>query len=133
MRGSNALRTGAFAGLFAISGCFGDFHLSASNLDIAPNPAMPGDIVLASFVLGIRPTQPHTIVLTIGGDEHVRITRNEQPPLPYVITLGDAADLIATYGVGTHLVRVEVRAEEEDETARSQSVSFELRQAAPSH
>ena len=79
----------------------------------------------------MNPVQRHTIILTIDDVEHTRVTSNEAPAIPYVITLGDAADLIATYGAGTHTARVEVRAEEENETARTQTVEFELRESAP--
>lgn len=131
MIGSKAFRV--VAAVFAITACseLGSFRLSASNLDIGPNPAVPGDQVVASFILLLAPVQRHTVVLTIDDREHFRETSTDTPPLPYVITLGDAADLIATYGVGTHTARVEVRAEEEGETTRTQTASFELRDAAP--
>lgn len=131
MRGSNPARAGAFAAVLAIAACFGDFHLSASQLEIGPNPAGPGDVVVVSFVVTIAPIQRHTIRVMIDDTEHVVVTGTEQPPQPYVVTLGDAADLITAYGVGAHSLRVEVRAEEENRTARTRTATFELRQAAP--
>lgn len=129
MSGSKVLH--AVAAVVAIAACFSDFHLSASNLQIAPSPARPGDLVVASVVVIVSPVQRHTIILTIDGAEHFRVTSNEALARPYVITLGDAADLIATYGPGTHSARVEVRAEDANEIARTQTASFELSQVAP--
>lgn len=133
MTGSKSMRHGALAGMLAIAACseLGSFHLSASGLQIGPNPAVPGDVVVASVFLVVNPLQRHTIILRIDDVEHFRATSSEAPAIPYVITLGDAADLIATYGTGTHLARVEVRAEEDNETARTQSAGFELRETAP--
>lgn len=132
MSGSKAVR-GVLAAVLAITACseLGSFHLSASGLDIAPTPAVPGDVVVASFLVILAPIQRHTIVVMIDNTEHVRVTSNEVPPRPYVITLGDAADLISAYGTGTHSAHIEVRAEEANETARTQSVGFELRQIVP--
>ncbi|MGH7678313.1 MAG: hypothetical protein ACRENU_07600 [Gemmatimonadaceae bacterium] len=117
--------------MLALTACLDDFHLSASNLDIGPNPAVPGDTLVASFLVSMIPVQRHTVIVTIDNAEYLRVTSNERPPIPYVITLGDAADLIATYGAGAHVARVEVRAEEKGESARTQSVSFELQQPVP--
>ena len=130
MSGSKAVRSGVFVALLALTGCE-DLRLSASNLEIAPNPAVPGDVVVASFLLVLAPTQRHTVVVIIDNTEHVRVTSIEPPPQPYVITLGDAADLIAAYGAGTHSARIEVRAEEANEAARTQSAGFELKQVTP--
>jgi hypothetical protein len=127
MSGSKA----ALAFALTMTACFGDFRLVAANLQVAPNPAVPGDVVVASFDLLLTPTQPHTVIVTIDGTEHTRVTSNEAPPRPYLITLGDAADLISAYGVGAHSARVEVRADEENESTRTQSAAFELRQSAP--
>lgn len=131
MRVSKPARAGVLATVLAVAACFGDFHLSASQLEIGPNPAVPGDVVVVSFVVMLSPIQRHTVRVMIDDTEHVAVTSSEQPRQPSVITLGDAADLIATYGIGTHSVRVEVRAEEENRTAKTRTASFELRQAAP--
>ena len=129
MSGSKAWRV--VACVVAIAACFSDLRLSASNLEIGPNPAVPGDVVVASVLLIVQPLQRHTIILTIDDVEHFRVTSTETPAIPYVITLGDATDLIATYGPGMHSARVEVRAEEANEAARTQTAGFELREAAP--
>lgn len=129
MSGSKALRV--VASVVAITACFSDLRLSASNLEIGPSPAVPGDVVVASVLLIVAPLQRHTIILTIDDVEHFRVTSSEAPAIPFVITLGDAADLIATYGTGMHSARVEVRAEEANEAARTQTASFELNEVAP--
>ena len=128
MNSIKALRAGVLA--VALAGC-SDLHLAAGDLQIGPNPAMPGDQVVASVIVSLVPTQRHTIILTIDDREHFRVTSTEKPAIPYVIGMGDAADLIAEYGVGTHTARVEVRAEDANERARTQSVTFVLQNAAP--
>lgn len=131
MRRSKTIRTAALTAFLVTIACFGDFHLSATSLQIGPNPAVPGDEVVASVLIALVPTQRHTIILRIDDTEHLRVTSNEAPAIPYVIELGDAAGLISKYGVGTHSAYVEVRAEEKNETARTQAVGFELREAVP--
>jgi hypothetical protein len=133
MKGSKALRGGALAVLIAMIACseLGNFRLRASDLEIGPNPAVPGDQMVASLIVLVAPVQRHTIVLTINGTEHSRVTSSDAPPIPYIIALGDAAGMIAAYGTGTHTARVDVHAEEANESASTRSVSFELRDAAP--
>ena len=121
----------ALATLFAVTACFSDLQLSAFNLEVGPSPAEPGDVMVATVELIVNPLQRHTIILTIDDVEHFRETRTEAPDRPYIITLGDAAGLLATYGPGMHLARIELRAEEDNEHARTQAAAFELREAAP--
>jgi hypothetical protein len=121
---------GALGGLLGVTAC-GEFHLSTSNLQIGPDPAVPGDMVVALFVLRLVPTQRHTIVLMIDNTEHLRLTSDEAPANPVILDLGDAADLIAKYGVGAHSAFVEVHAHEANETTRTQSASFQLNEATP--
>jgi hypothetical protein len=83
-----------------------------------------GEIVVASFFMNLIPTQNHTIVVIIDDAEHLRLESNDPPPIPVVIQLGNAADLIATYGLGDHEVYVQVHAR--DEAARTQSVVLQL-------
>ena len=127
MRASKA----GLALMVAISSACSDFQLSAFNLDIGPNPAEPGDMVVAAFNLHLAPRQPYTVIVTIDDQEHSRVTHNDQPSVVQTIVLGDGADLIATYGEGVHLAGVEVVAEEDNESARTQSKSFELGLSAP--
>ena len=108
-----------------------DFQLSAFNLEIGPNPAVPGETVIAAFNLVLAPRQPYTVIVTIDDQEHSRVTHNDEPLFIQTVELGDAADLIATYGEGVHAIRVEVVAEDANESSRTQSKAFELRQAAP--
>lgn len=133
MRRSKALRGVTLAALLVSTACseFGGFRLRASNLEIGPNPAVPGDQMVATVIVILAPVQRHTVILTINDTEHSRVTSSDAPTIPHVISLGDAANLIATYGTGTHSARVEVHADEANESARTQSVTFELRDAAP--
>lgn len=114
--------------VFAIvTGCT-DLHLIASELDISPDPAVPGDTVVATFLLSLIPIQNHTVVVMIDDAEHLRVTSNDAPSIPVILELGDAADLIATYGTGEHAAHVVVHVD--DEVTRTQSVRFELNQSA---
>lgn len=133
MRRCKALRGIAFAALLVSTACsdLGGFHLRASDLEIGPDPAVPGDQMVATLIVILAPVQRHSVILTINDTEHSRVTSGDAPAIPYVISLGDAADLIATYGIGTHSARVEVHADEANESARTRSVTFELRDAAP--
>jgi hypothetical protein len=123
---TTALAVLAMPGLM---GCGGDFHLSTSSLDLGPNPAVPGDMMVASFLMNLIPTQNHTIIVVIDNAEHLRLESNEPPPIPFVIQLGDAADLIETYGLGEHEMYVQVHAR--DEVSRTQALVFELNEAEP--
>jgi len=107
------------------SGC-DEFHLSTQNLEVAPNPARPGETVVASVFVEVIPVQRYTVTLFIDGQEQLSTTAEESPAAPLVLELGDAADLIQAYGVGQHTVYVEVRAE--DRSSRTADYLFELRQ-----
>ncbi|MBR9991179.1 MAG: hypothetical protein KFH98_15565 [Gemmatimonadetes bacterium] len=112
----------------ALSAC-SDFHMAASSLDIGPNPAVPGDMVVASFLLSLVPTTNHTIVFIIDDAEHLRIESNAPPAIPVIIEVGSAADLIDMYGPGDHEAYVRVFAN--DDSARTEAVVFRLNAAAP--
>lgn len=129
MKAIKTTRVAALAALLALA-C-SEFHLSASQLQVGPNPAVPGDVVVASFFLSLIPMQRHTVRVMVDGKQHLSLTSTEPPAIPFLITLGNAADLIATYGAGSHSVHVEVRAEDADRTARTQAVGIELRQSTP--
>jgi hypothetical protein len=116
-------------GALGAAGCE-EFHLSTSALQIVPNPARPGDPVMAMFLLRLIPMQRHTMIVAIDGAEHVRVTRDELTEIPVVIELGDAAELIATFGTGGHTARVEVRVPGENESVHTRTVSFTLNPAA---
>ncbi|HEX6133968.1 MAG TPA: hypothetical protein VFZ24_08390 [Longimicrobiales bacterium] len=129
-RPSALLRVWAIAavavGVLAAASCTGDFHLSASNLEIGPDPAVPGDTVVATFLLSLIPTQSHTIIVMIDDTEHMRVTSDQAPLIPVILELGAAADLIAQYGTGDHTIYILVNANEDDERTRTQSVGFRL-------
>lgn len=124
-----ATRTlGVAAILLAIGAgaCGNDLLLSVYDLDVGPSPAQPGDLVRATFRVDLIPFQSQAYVVRIDGEEHVRVTAEGRPAEPVVIELGDAADLIADYGLGAHAVQVEVHALEDGETARSNITALEL-------
>lgn len=109
----------------ASSGCE-EFLLSASNLDIGPNPAEPGELMVATVLVSMLPTQPHTIFFFVDGEEYLRVSSDDAPQIPVILDLGDAADMIAEFGVGVHSAHVVVRMDDQGESARTEAVIFEL-------
>ncbi|HSK21370.1 MAG TPA: hypothetical protein VK912_19595 [Longimicrobiales bacterium] len=118
------------AAILAVAGC-NNFHISTSDMVISPNPAVPGDAVVATFVLNLVPQQSHTMIVVIDDMEHLRLTSSDDTRAPVTIQLGDAADLIAQYGAGEHAAYVRVIANASDEATRTQTVGFELREDVP--
>ncbi|HUG41107.1 MAG TPA: hypothetical protein VMM12_11510 [Longimicrobiales bacterium] len=119
----------ALGAILAGTGCTEDLHLSASNLEIGPNPARPGDAMVATLLVSLIPTQYHTYVLFIDGEEHLRMSSAEPPAIPVIIELGDASNLINAYGTGEHAAYVEVRLD--DRSVRTAWVDFVLQEAEP--
>lgn len=126
LHGRKAALALALGVLMANAGCSDDLFLSANNLDIGPDPAQPGDQVVATFFVNLIPTQPHTYIFFIDGEEHLRIDRDERPEIPVVLELGDASDLIDTHGTGEHVAQVQVRLQESGQSARTEVTTFEL-------
>lgn len=124
-RGASSRALLLLAALAAV-GCSDDLHLSVVQLDVGPDPAEPGDLVQASVEVNILPAQGHAIFLFIDGEEHLRESHSGAPPVPVIFQLGDAADLIETYGTGEKEVYVEVRLDESGKLARSRSDTFVL-------
>ncbi len=114
----------------AAAGCNDELHLSVVQLDVGPDPARPGDLVQATVEVNILPAQGHAIYLFIDGQEHLRQSNNGAPPVPVILQLGDAADLIETYGAGEKEVWVEVRLDANGDLARSRSDTFVLEAAS---
>jgi hypothetical protein len=110
----------------AATGCSEDLHLSVVDLDVGPNPAGPGTAVAATVVVNILPAQGHAIYLYIDDQEHLRESHSGAPPVPVIFQLGDAADLIETYGAGEHTLHVDVRLDASGKLGRSRSVTFVL-------
>jgi hypothetical protein len=115
---------------FAVPGC-GDFFISATGLEVSPLPARPGQEVFFVFNLALVPAQSFTVIGFVNGTEQARETRVEAYDGAFVLSVGDAADLIATFGVGTHNAHVEVQLNERDSSSRTQSVEFLLEEAVP--
>jgi hypothetical protein len=113
-------------------GCAPDLLLSASNLEITPNPAQAGQAVTFTFTLTVIPGQGFTIIVLIDGTEHSRLTRFEAvEDRLIVVDLGDAAALISRYGLGTHIGGIEVRLHDQNRTAGTATKMFELQNAPP--
>jgi len=120
----------AIALVLAAAACTSDLLLAARELEIGPSPAQPGDTVTFVFQLTVIPAQSYTVIVLIDGTEHLRVTRVEAVNGPFESKLGDAADLIARYGVGTHTGDIEVRLNERSRIARTASREFVLEAAA---
>lgn len=122
-------RTVSIAGLTVLAlagaGCDNAVAVSASGLEVIPNPAHAGDSVSFVFALVVVPRQAFTVTIRIDGVEHSRESRNEEINDLVIKPLGDAADLISTYGLGTHLGSVEVRLADGGRSATS-TRTFEL-------
>lgn len=110
----------------AVAGCSSDLLLAASDLEFAPNPARPGDSVVVSFRLTLVPKHEYVAVVLIDGREHLRVTRFEAVNGPVLFTLGDAADLIARYGAGTHRGSAEIQVTAKSAIAKAGDREFVL-------
>ena len=123
-------RTACLVVVLAALGCSDDFTLSITSLDISPSPAQAGDSVVVSFRLTVQPEQGFAIIMQIDGTEHVRINRFEAIDEPVALSIGDAGDLIATYGLGTHDGSVVIRL---DDGGRSSTATrtFVLQEPPP--
>jgi hypothetical protein len=106
--------------------CSGDFHMSASNLIVEPNPAHEGDVLTATFLLTILPAQQHTMVVIINGTEWTRVVEHGPPAVPTVIQVGAASDLLERYGPGDHQMYVTIDAHSNDGRSRTEMVEFTL-------
>ncbi|MBI4419262.1 MAG: hypothetical protein HY560_00405 [Gemmatimonadetes bacterium] len=120
----------AVALVLAAAAC-SDLLLAARELEIGPNPAQPGDTVTFVFQLTVVPAQSFTVIVLIDETEHTRVTRDELANGPFEIKVGDAADLIARYGVGTHTGNIEVQLNERNRITGTQSREFTLEAASP--
>lgn len=111
--------------------CGPDLFLAATSLEITPNPAQPGDLVKFTFHLALVPEQSFTVVALVDGVEHSSKTEVAAVDGPYDVELGDAGDLIATYGAGAHVASIEVRLNDRGRVARTADKVFELQESAP--
>jgi hypothetical protein len=103
-----------------------EFFLSATSLQVSPVAAQPGEEVFFVFNLTLVPAQSFTVIGFVNGEEQARETRNESYDGGFVLPIGDAADLIAAFGVGTHVAHVEVQLNESDRSTRTRNVEFLL-------
>lgn len=111
-------------------GCtFGDDGIfSVRELVVVPNPAEQGDIVTFVFDLVVVPKQDYTITGLIDGTVAVTQTRQVINNGPFELVVGSAEDLIAEFGLGTHVADVEVRLHKTNDVFGARSVNFELRE-----
>jgi hypothetical protein len=103
--------------LLCLSACTDDFRLAATNFQIVPNPAHPGDSVIFAFSLIVVPAQQFTVTALIDGSPHTSQVRTEAVAGPFVISVGAAADLMLQYGAGVHEGAIEVRLRDGGRTA----------------
>lgn len=103
-----------------------DVAYSVGVLDIVPNPAQQGDVVSFNFNLVVVPERNFTLTAFIDDTEHASQARQEQYAGPFEFVIGDAADLIAEYGVGTHSARVVLRIQEDNRVFETSTTDFEL-------
>jgi hypothetical protein len=128
--GASLLWAAASAVIVSLA-CSSDLLLVASDLEVFPNPAQPGDSVKFVFRLTLVPKHRYVAKVLINNTEHLRLERSEAINGPVEINLGDAADLIARYGEGTHRGVVEVELTEKSVIARSGEREFLLRSGSP--
>jgi hypothetical protein len=107
-------------------GCVDDLLLSLRNLEIAPNPAQPGQPVSFVVDLVVIPEHNFTITALIDDEVHTSETRQALFDGLFEFEMGDAADMIAQYGVGLHLGQVRIRLNDGGQTSQTQQVQFEL-------
>jgi len=110
----------------AALGCGSDLMASVSGLQVEPTPASAGDEVRLVFLLQVIPERSYTITVFIDGEEHGSRTRTESVSGSAEYVLGDAADLIARYGIGVHQARVRLDIPQDSRTLETQEASFEL-------
>lgn len=118
--------------MLAASSCGADLIVSAGNLDIVPNPAQQGQAVTFVFALTVFPAQTFTAVAVIDGEEYASVTRVAAVDSLFQIPVGDAGELIARFGLGTHIGYVAVRLDERGRAVRTADESFELQAPPPS-
>ena len=116
--------------LAGVLGC-SELLFGVRSLEVSPNPAQPGDAVSFAFWLSVVPEQDYTLTAFI--DSTAELTEEGFAAVdgPYVMAVGTADDLIASYGLGTHTAHIEVRLTDRDKTARTLPVTFELQAAQP--
>ena len=112
-------------------GLTSDVTLEAFNLQVVPSPAQEGDLVFFNFTLTVVANGDATLTASIDDQVHATQAAPRLFSGVYTWEIGDAADLIATYGLGDHTVRISVRDPASDRTATSELVTFTLIEAVP--
>lgn len=120
----------ALALVLALPGCKPDLQLAATNLQVTPDPAQPGQAVTFTFHLTILPAQGYTVIAFIDEVEHTRVTGFSAHDGLFPVEVGAATDLIAQYGLGTHEGAVEVRLDDRNRSATA-ARTFTLEESPP--
>lgn len=125
------VRSGILAAALSLMVCEGckigeDVVYSVGILDIVPNPAQQGDAVTFNFNLIVVPERTFTVTLFIDDTEHASQTLQQRYDGPFEFSVGDAGDLIAEYGLGTHSARVAVSIQEDNRVFETSTTNFEL-------
>jgi len=107
-------------------GCSSDLLVSVSNLAVEPAQASAGDQVKLTFQLTVIPERTFTITVFIDGAEHGSETQTGTASGLAEFALGDAADLIASYGLGVHQVRIRLDIPQDSRTLETATTSFSL-------
>ncbi len=103
-----------------------DKAFSIGVLFISPNPAQQGDVVTFTFDLIVIPERSFTVTAFIDDMAHTSQTFQQRQNGLFDFEVGDAGDLIAQYGLGTHTGRVEVLIAPDDELLANSARNFEL-------
>jgi hypothetical protein len=113
-------------GSLGLTGCGPDLVADVGVLEISPDSASAGDLVTFSFVYSVAPEQWYSLVAIVDDTDVTGDRLNVWFRGQHELRLGDAADLIDQFGVGTHAGRVELRLEESGMVLSTRATAFEL-------
>jgi len=111
-------------------GCSESVSLDVWGLEVKPNPAHVGEEVVFEFNLLIVPTRDIRLSAVVDGETYSMESRTYNVNSRFEWPLGDAANMIAEYGAGTHTAQVVLLDLESNRQLGSNQVSFELVDAA---
>ncbi len=109
--------------------CSESISLDVGDLEVKPNPAQAGEDIAFEFFLMVMPARSVRLSAVVDGVTYSMETRSFNVNARFEWPLGDAADMIAQYGAGTHNAQVLLLDIEEGIQLGSEQVSFELVEA----
>jgi len=112
------------------SGCSEGMQLDIFDLEVKPNPAQAGEDIAFEFFLIVMPARSIRLSAVVDGVTYAMETRSFNVNARFEWPLGDAVDMIAEYGAGTHTAQVLLLDIEEGVQLGSEQVTFELVDAA---